>query len=100
MPGAERKGFPLEIVLEVDPDHCVETAAREEYERIARVLLREGTGGEDLGEKLEMLREFLMTADFPALRRESEQRFLRGEAVRFFLRHKGGGLSCGFLGSP
>ncbi len=91
---------PLELVLEVDPDHCVETVAKGEYERITRALLQEGGDDEALGERLELLREFLLTADFPALRRSSEERFLRGERVSFYLRREGGNLSYGFLASP
>lgn len=86
-----------ELVLDVDPDHCVETAARAEYERITRTLLRQGGEDEALGERLDLLREFLMTADFAALRRRSEERFLRGERVRFFLRREGEGLAYGFM---
>jgi len=88
---------PPQLVLEVDPDHCVETAARAEYDGIMRALLREGGDDEELGERLELLREFLVSADFAALRGLCEERFLRGERVRFFLRREGDGLSYGFL---
>ncbi|MBC7246195.1 MAG: hypothetical protein H5T73_00235 [Actinobacteria bacterium] len=93
----ENEAPPPQIVLEVDPDHCVETAARTEYDGIMRALLREGGDDEELGERLELLREFLVSADFAALRGLCEERFLRGERVRFFLRREGDGLSYGFL---
>ncbi len=62
----------LHVVLWADEDHCLETAARKEYERLALALLRGEEEDEEAGQRLEILREFLETADFRSLRAQSE----------------------------
>lgn len=84
-----------EIEFRVDPDHCVETAARKRLQELARAYLR-GEAGEECGEEFELLREFLSTADFRSIRAGSEMRFRAGREVRFFLRREGGRILFGF----
>jgi hypothetical protein len=72
----------LRVKLHPDLSHCIETTARDEYERGLRRLLA-GEGGERLAERTELLRLFLETADFSDLRRQSERHLLEGKEVAF-----------------
>lgn len=72
----------LRIQLQPDLSRCIETVARDEYERGLRSLLA-GEGDEHLGERTELLRLFLETADFSGLRRQSERYLLEGKKVTF-----------------
>lgn len=74
----------LRVELQAELSRCIETAARDEYQRGVRRLLA-GEGEERLAEKTELLRLFLETADFTALRRESEQHLLDGKKVAFWV---------------
>jgi hypothetical protein len=80
---------PLEIVLEPDLSRCIETAAREEFERYKRLLL-EGKNRRDLAERTELLRLFLESADFRELRRISEPLLAAGRRVAFTVYDDGG----------
>jgi hypothetical protein len=62
--------------------HCVETVAREEYERGLKRLLA-GEGDEYLAERTELLRLFLETANFRELRSQCELHLLAGKEVTF-----------------
>lgn len=96
--GGGKTGKGHVIVLAVDPDHCVETAARKEYERLVKAYLRGEGEEEETERKVELLREFLECADFGRLRRRCEEFFRRGEEkVKFFVSRGDGGLSCGIL---
>jgi hypothetical protein len=77
-----RKAGSTEIVLEPDLTRCIETTAREEFQRGLRVLAA-GQGDEALGERSETLRLFLESADFSELRRLSEPHLLEGKSVTF-----------------
>ena len=57
-----------QIELVPDLSHCIETVARREYENLARNYLQSGKGDSELGEKIELLRSFLESADFRKLR--------------------------------
>jgi hypothetical protein len=72
-------------------EHCVETVAREEYERGVRSLLA-GEDDERVAERTELLRLFLETADFSDLRRRSERHLLEGKEVVFTVYMKEGGV--------
>jgi hypothetical protein len=72
----------LRVKLQPDLSRCIETTARDEYERGLRSLLA-GEGGERLAERTELLRLFLETADFSQLRRQSERHLLEGKKVAF-----------------
>ena len=73
--------------IELVPDlyHCIETVARKEYEDLARSYLQAGKGDSELGEKIELLRRFLESADFRKLRKQSEGYLLKGQKVKFIL---------------
>ncbi len=79
-----------QIELVPDLDHCIETAARLEYRRSVDEYLRQGGGGQELEAKIELLRQFLETANFRELRRESERYLEEGKKVKFIIRwHEG-----------
>lgn len=58
----------MKISLDVS-SHCVQSAAKSLHEALVRALFKAGAGeAETLEEKIEALKLFLETADFPALR--------------------------------
>ncbi len=65
-------------------DECVETLARREYEESLRRYLS-SEESDELGERIELLRLFLESADFRKLRAESERWLLKGRKVKFVL---------------
>lgn len=73
---------PTEILLEPNLSRCIETTAREEFERRKRLLL-EGEDQPGLAERTDLLRVFLETADFRELRRLSEPLLAEGRRVTF-----------------
>ena len=84
------------VMLRADGEHCLETAARKEYERLVLSILREEEG-EEAGERLDLLREFLEKADFRSLRASSEARIKeKGEAKALVLR-RGEEVGCIFI---
>lgn len=56
----------MEVRLKLE-DHCIETSAKEEYEKLAEELIKEPD--EEKEEKLKFLKDFLENADFPDLRK-------------------------------
>jgi len=58
-------GFEVVVVLR---NHCIQTAARQEYQQLLSVCLREDEPGEEVTEKLSLLRDFLERTDFQRLR--------------------------------
>jgi hypothetical protein len=72
----------LRVQLQPDLSRCIETVARDEYERGLRSLLA-GADDEQLAERTDLLRLFLETADFSGLRRQSEGYLLEGKKVAF-----------------
>ena|GEM_PF-389272 len=74
-----------QIELVPDLSHCIETVARNEYENLARSYLQVGEGDSELGEKIELLRRFLESADFRKLRKQSEVYLLKGQKIKFVL---------------
>jgi hypothetical protein len=75
----------VDVELFPDPDHCIETAAKREYEDLVRMSLRGDITDPGAGDKLELLRGFLETADFKKLRSESEKYLQKGHKVKFVL---------------
>ena len=75
----------LQIELVPDLSHCIETAAKREYEGTLRQLLARGEMNKELEEKAEILRLFLQTADFKKLRAESEKFLIEGKVVKFVI---------------
>jgi len=72
------------IELTPNLEHCIETTARKEYQR----LMQEYFGGKDTADFeqiIELLRTFLETADFRKLRKESEAELLQEKKVTFIL---------------
>jgi hypothetical protein len=75
----------VQIELVPDLSHCIETVARKEYENLARSYLQAAKGDSELGEKIELLRSFLESADFRKLRKQSEGYLLKGQRIKFVL---------------
>jgi hypothetical protein len=73
----------LKIELVPDLSHCVETVAKREFTDAMSKLLSEAEADEALQERAELLRQFLETADFKRLRRESEEQLVEGKKVTF-----------------
>ncbi|UCH51880.1 MAG: hypothetical protein JSV54_03815 [Chloroflexota bacterium] len=75
------------VQIELIPDlcHCIETVARKEYEKLARSYLQAGKGDSDFEDKVELLRDFLESADFRKLRKQSEEYLLKGQNIKFIL---------------
>jgi hypothetical protein len=65
--------------------HCVQTTAKQEFSRGLDEYLRKEEEDAALGERIELLRMFLESADFRELRRESEKHLMKGRTVRFIL---------------
>jgi hypothetical protein len=78
----------VEIELHPTLDHCIETTARKEYQRLVQEYLDE-RGAPDFQERADLLRSFLESADFRKLRRESEAELLQGKKVTFTLYRDG-----------
>lgn len=78
----------MEIEFEPTLSHCIETLAREEYERVKRSLLDAGEPDAGFGERLESLRLFLEFTDFPDLRGKYERYLVQGRRVRFTIQSK------------
>jgi len=91
-----KRPFPA-VELRADAGHCLETAARREYQRLTRAYLRGELEESEAEERIELLREFLEEADFPALRRACEVRLREGRGTAFLLFRQGEGLRYGFL---
>jgi hypothetical protein len=78
-----------EVVLAPDRDHCIETAARNEYRRCIDEFFRSERSDPRLEDRLETLQRFLEQADFRLLRRESEPFIAAGRRVRFLIARHG-----------
>jgi hypothetical protein len=75
----------VKIELVPDLEHCIEKTAKSKYAEFLQILLENKTPDADVERKLETLRLFLETADFPRLRSESEKQLIDGKKVRFLL---------------
>ena len=75
----------MEIEFIPNLEHCVQTLARQEYDRIMRLLLESGEADPAHGDRLEMLKNFLESADFNQLRGEYEPYLVDGKTVIFRL---------------
>jgi hypothetical protein len=80
----------VQVELVPDLSHCVETAAKREYQELIRSYFQAGKGDSEFEEKIELLRTFLETADFRELRKESEAYLVKGQKVKFILYREGG----------
>jgi hypothetical protein len=73
------------IKLKPNLSSCIETVSKNEYERTLNLLLKEGSVDERLGERLEVLRLFLESADFGHLRSQYEGYLTEGKEVTFLI---------------
>ncbi len=74
-----------QIEFEPTLEHCIQTLSKQAYERIMRQILESGEEDEILGERLQMLKDFLESADFNRLRSEYEPYLVEGKKVVFKL---------------
>ena len=70
--------------------HGIETTARNEFSNSANQYMEGGQKDKNLGEKIELLKAFLESADFKRLRSDSERHLIQGKRVRFVIRWKQG----------
>ena len=75
----------LRIELRPTLSHCVESAAKEEYESSLGKYLWAHGHDKSLQERLELVLAFLQSVDFRQLRCESEKHLVEGKDVRFVL---------------
>ena len=75
------------VYVELRPNlsNCIETLSKKEYEQTLNLLLKEGSVDEKLGERLEVLRLFLESADFGHLRSQYEGYLTEGRQVTFLI---------------
>lgn len=80
------------VYIELKPNlsTCIETLSKREYERALNFLLKEKGMDEGLGEKLEMLRLFLESADFGHLRNQYEGYLMEGRKVTLLVYYEEG----------
>jgi hypothetical protein len=83
------------VPIEIKPtlSNCIETLSKKEYERTLNLLLKNGGLDEELGERLEVLRLFLESADFGYLRSQYEGYLIEGREVKFLIYMGEGGVS-------
>jgi len=79
------------ITLVPTTEHCIETTAKAEFNRVTGLLLNGQDNGE-LTDRAELLRDFLSAADFKKLRAESEMLLIKGKTVKFYLYRRNGAL--------
>ena len=79
-------------MIELRPtlSQCIETVAKREYWRAVDEYLKAKTGDQDLEERIELLKSFLETADFKALRSQSERYMAEEKGVVFTIFEKDG----------
>jgi hypothetical protein len=73
------------VKLKPNLSSCIEAVSKKEYERTLNLLLKEGSVDEKLGERLEILRLFLESADFGHLRSQYEGYLTEGKKVTFLI---------------
>ena len=85
------------IDLKPNLSSCIETLSKKEYERTLNLLLKEKGVDEGLGERLEVLRLFLESADFGHLRSQYEGYLTEGKKVTFLIFPEEGRVSYKLL---
>jgi len=87
--------LPVDFI-ELYPDlvHCIETVAREKYWNLASELMEDDGKKVELPGKVELMREFLQSAEFSLLRRESEKYLMSGRKVKFTVYWEGASPDC------
>ena len=81
------------VRLKPDLSNCIETLSKKEYERTLNLLPKEESVNEKLGERLEVLRVFLESADFCDLRSQYEGYVTEGKKVTFLIYPESGKAS-------
>jgi len=76
----------MEIEFIPNLEHCVQTLARQEYDRIMRLLLESDEAYSALGDRLELLKSFLENTDFNKIRSEYEPYLVEGKTIIFRLK--------------
>jgi len=81
-----------EVFIELEPNlsSCIETLAKREYKKALSTILKAGTENEELSERMEVLRLFLESTDFGALRSRYEKYLEEGKRVKFRIYSKKG----------
>ena len=81
-----KPGMKLSTVIEIEPElsACIETKAKNEYQRTLRELLKKDKD-DRLEERLETLRLFLEGTDFKELREKYEVYLTQGKRVKFHI---------------
>lgn len=95
--GKRRGRGRLRAKLVADSEHCLETVARREYQELTRAYLRGELEGSEAEDRIELLREFLETADFAGLRQACEGRIREGRSTAFLLFREGEEMRFGFV---
>ncbi len=82
----------MAVIVKLGPTikSCIETTAKREYWKRVHEYLKIGREDKKLEERIELLREFLETANFAELRNQSEKHLIDGKRVTFKLSIKKG----------
>ena len=75
----------MEIEFVPDLSHCIQTLAKKKYEDIKSQLIENDSEKPNLGEQLELLKDFLESTDFNKLRSEYEPYLIQGKFIKFTL---------------
>jgi len=75
-------------------EHCIETTARLEFERLISCYMELGKGDVEIESRLQLLHDFLEYADFRSLRQESDFYLIVGEKVKFIISNEEDALTC------
>jgi len=75
----------LRVELVPDLSHCIETVARRAYDDSLGQYFQSEGENRQLEERIELLRLFLESMDFAALRRASEAHLMAGKVVKFIV---------------
>jgi hypothetical protein len=75
------------VIIKLAPTlkSCIETTAQREYWKRVNEYLKTGYEDKGLEERIELLRDFLETANFSKLRSQSEKHLIDGKRVTFNL---------------
>jgi hypothetical protein len=81
--------------IELSPtvEECIETMARRRFHRLTESILRGEKPENKTVQEIELLRQFLETADFARLRAESEKELHNGRRVTFQVFQTHGGVT-------
>ncbi|MEW6377318.1 MAG: hypothetical protein AB1502_16195 [Thermodesulfobacteriota bacterium] len=82
------------IELEPSLSSCIETLAKREYEKALSTILKAGSEDQELSERMEVLRLFLESTDFGALRSQYEKYLEEGKKVKFRIYAIRGKVNC------